>query len=619
MRTTFSIGLWGCVISLLSVTFSTAYGESDSLYNTDLSKIVITSSKLEQAYRQSSQNIAIISAKELYANGVNEVSEALNLLPSVDIINYGSPGSARMVHTRGASSEQMLTLIDGRPVNTPRDGLTDFNQIPLSNIERIEVLRGPASNMYGANAVGGVINIITKSGSEKMLTELLSEFGSFSTKLVSLAHGYKIGKLDYFLTYDYLSSHGHRNNSYLRSNNVTTRIGYSLNKENKIWFAGGSYNADVGAPGPVTNENLRARQDNLDKYVDLTYSGKLIEGQNLYLKLFQTTDRLEYIRTFDPLDKDTNQVNVYGTDAQVSQKFFDIFRTAIGASFQEQFLSSSNSGKHSCIVKGLYAEAEMDFLKRGALKFGARWDDYSTFGDTISPSASVNFWLFDTIKLHALAAKSFRAPTFNDLFWPREDYGIWGGVEGNPHIMPEKAISYEAGFSTYIFKKFKTDITLFKTKYRDLIEWAMDSTFWWRPNNVSSAVTKGVEAEVEYDIQEYLKTKFNYTYLEARNSSINKKLAYRPSNLYKFSVIYTPFERWELGVSLLYKGLRYADTDNTLILKGYTSVSFNTAYRINQYAQLLFEIKNILDRSYQDELDYSLPGRAFYGGIKVSF
>ena len=614
-----NIRVGGFVAGVVAAAVSIAYGGGDSLYDTDLGKVVVTSSKLEQASRQSSQNIGIVTTKEIYASGATEVSEVLDSLPSVDIISYGSPGAARMVHARGASSEQVLTLVDGRPVNTPRDGLADFNQIPLANIERIEVLRGPASNIYGANAVGGVINIITKSGSEKMHTDLLSEFGSFSTKSASLAHGYKIGSVDYFLTYGYLGSRGHRNNSAHRSNDVTAKLGYSFNKDNRISLATGFYNADTGAPGPVTSENLQAHQINDNKYTDLTYSGKLIAGQDLYLKLFRTSDRLEYARTFDPLDKDTHQAHVYGTDLQISQKFFEILRTAFGADFQEQFLNSSNSGRHSCIVKGLYTEAEMDFLSHGALKLGARWDDYSTFGDTISPSASMNFWLFDTVKLHALVAKSFRAPTFNDLYWPREDYGIWGGVEGNPLAGPEKAISYEAGLSTYILKVFKTDVTLYKTKFKDLIEWAMDDTFWWRPNNLSAAVTQGVEAEVEYDIRERLKAKFNYTYLEGRNNSIDKKLAYRPRNLYKLSLIYTPFEKWELGVNALYKGARYADTDNAITLKHYCLVNFNAFYKINKCTKLLFEVKNIFDRSFQDALFYSMPGRAFYGGVQFEF
>lgn len=614
-----NIRLLGCVILFVVAGVKFIYAAEDSLYDTDLGKIVVTSSKLEQAYRQSSQNIGIISNKEISATGANEVSEVLNSLPSVDVISYGSPGAARMVHSRGASSEQVLTLVDGRPLNTPRDGLADFNQIPLSDIERIEVLRGPASNIYGANAVGGVVNIITKNGTKKMQTDIVSEFGSFRTKIDSLAHGYKIGNFDYFLTYDYLDSCGHRNNSEHRSNNATTKFGYSLNDDNKVWLAAGFYNAETRDPGPITNEDLQAHQNNLNKYFDLTYSGKLIEGQSLYLKIFRTADRLEYIRTFDPLDKDAHQTNVYGADAQFSQKFFDIFRTAIGANFQEQSLNSSNSGKNSCIVKGLYAESEIDIFKQGALKFGARWDDYSTFGDRISPSASMYFWLFDTIKFHSLVARSFRAPTFNDLFWPREDYGIWGGVEGNPNVRPETATSYEAGFSTYVFKKFKTDVTLYKTKFRNLIEWAMDRNFWWRPSNVSSATTQGVETEIEYDIQEHLKAKFNYTYLESRNSSINKKLAYRPANLYKLGLIYTPFEKWEIGLNALNKGARYADTDNSLILRNYTVVNFNTSYKITKYAQLLFEVKNIFDRTYQDELDYSMPGRSFYGGIKLEF
>ena len=588
-------------------------------YGLDLERIVVTASKIEQLYKHSTQNISIITSEDLESTPVDEITEVLDLLPSVDILEYGSSGSTRSVHTRGASSTQVLTLIDGRPVNTPRDGATDFNQIPLSNIERIEVLRGPASSIYGADAIGGVINIITKTPKERMQTELFNKFGSFSTKQAYLTHGYKIKDFDYLFSYDYLASHGHRDNSGCLSNNVNTKFGLKLNKDNRITVSSGYYNSEVGTPGLASNVDLDDRQETFKKYIDFTYTGKLSEGQNLLLKLFQNFDRLEFIEAFEPIDKTTNQTKVYGLDTQISQTFFNIFRTAIGTGFQENRLNSSNSGKHTYNLKGIYFESETDFFKQGTLKFGARWDDYTNFGDRISPSASCEFWLLDTFKLHALAAKSFRAPSFNDLYWPREDWGIWGGVEGNQNLGPEEAVSYEAGLSGYLFNKFKTDITLFKTNFKDLIEWSVDESWWWRPQNVSSATIKGLEFETEFVLKEHLKANFNYTYLEAKDTNTKKWLIYRPRHLYKLKFIYSPTSKFELGLSAVYKTKRFANANNTVYLKHYCVPNLNFIYRINKNAQINFEINNIFDRSYQEERDYPMPGRAFYSGVKLGF
>lgn len=606
-----------CIFFLLCTPINTKTPAAAAA-SIELEPIIVTASKIEQKYKYSTQNISIVTEEDIEASGVNEVTEILDLLPSVDILEYGSIGSTRSVHTRGASSNQVLTLIDGRPVNTPRDGATDFNQIPLSNIERIEVLRGPAASIYGANAVGGVINIITRSGKEKMQTEVLGKFGSFATKLTSLTHGYKIHNFDYFLAYDYLTSHGHRDNSDYLSNNINTKFGYQINQDNRLSFSSGYYNSETGTPGLLSNPDLDDRQEVFKKYLDLTYNGKIIQGQDLLLKLFHNSDRLEFIETFNPLDKDTHQTKVYGLDAQISQTLFNIFRTAIGLSYQEHKLDSSTSNRHAYNLKGIYLESETDFFDKGSLKFGARWDDYSNFGDRISPSTSFNLWLFDKIKLHSLVARSFRAPTFNDLYWPREDFGFWGGVEGNPNLGPEKAISYEAGIAGYL-ENFKTDLTFFKTNFRDLIEWTVDESLWWRPNNLSSATIKGAELETELVIQEYLKANFNYTYLESKNEDTLKWLIYRPRHLYKLRLRYCPTPRYELGLSGIYKTKRFANVDNTVFLKHHFVMNFNFTYKINDYAKILFEIENIFDRRYQEQRDYSMPGRAFYGGIKLSF
>ncbi|NQT46940.1 MAG: TonB-dependent receptor [Candidatus Omnitrophica bacterium] len=611
--------LLSAILAYLAFFICTEAKAEGQDYTIDLDKVVVTASRIEQIYRDSTQNISIISEDEIGSSGITEITEVLDLLPSVDILEYGSTGSSRSVHTRGASSSQTLTLIDGRPANTPRDGVTDFNQIPLSNVERVEVLRGPASNMYGASAVGGVINIITKSGKEKMHTELLNKFGTFSTKLSSLTHGYKVGNLDYFLSYDYLASHGHRDNTDYLSHNVNTKFGYQLNEDNRLSLSTGCYDAEVGTPGLVTNEDLNDRQETYKKYIDVTYHGKMYEDQDISVKLFHNFDRLGFIETFEPLDKDTQQTKVYGTDIQISQLFFDRFRTAVGTSFQEHRLNSSTSDKHTYNLKAFHFESETDLFDKGSLKLGGRWDDYSNFGDKLSPSASMNFWLFERIKFHGLAAKSFRAPTFNDLYWPREDWGAWGGVEGNANLGPEKAISYEVGVSGYLHKCLKTDITYFKTKFRNLIEWTVDDTWWWRPENVTSVTTEGLELEAELALREHLKANMNYTYIEAKNKETHNWLIYRPEHLYKLRVIYSPTHRSDLGLSIIYKTKRFANASNTTELKHYCIANANYIYKYSDTVHFLLEAKNIFNRMYQEERSYPMPGRAYYAGIKLTF
>ncbi|MBU1062092.1 MAG: TonB-dependent receptor, partial [Candidatus Omnitrophica bacterium] len=223
------------------------------------------------------------------------------------------------------------------------------------------------------------------------------------------------------------------------------------------------------------------------------------------------------------------------------------------------------------------------------------------------------------LKFHALAARSFRAPTFNDLYWPTEDWGIWGGVEGNQNLSPEKAESYEMGISGYFLDMFKTDLTFFRTNFDDLIEWSVDNSSWWRPENVSSAKITGLEFETEFVLREHLKANLSYSCIDTKNKNTDKWLIYRPRHLYKSRLIYSPTPQCEFSVNGIYKTKRYANAANTSVLEHYFVIDTQFSYKLTDYATVLLEAKNILDRHYQEERDYPMPGRAIYGGITVSF
>lgn len=585
-----------------------------------LEKIIVTPSRINQVLSTATHNVSVLDKKMIETIGAQDVPELLGVATSVDVLDYGAAGAFKSVMIRGAAASQVLTLVDGRPVQTPRDGLADLTMVPLSNIERIEIVRGPASSIYGANAVGGVVNIITKNGSEKMFTEVTTRTGSFKTNQVSFSHGYKIKDTDYFLTYDYNNSRGHRDNSGYLSHAATTKIGYRLNDDHRVEIAGGFSTAELGSPGLQSFMDLDDRQDTDKKYVQCTYRGSMFEKQDLLVSFYHNRERLEFIESFDPITKNAHQTSVYGVDTQWSQTFFSLFRTAIGISFQDNGIDSTTSAKHDYNLKGVYVETELDVTKRGTIKAGIRWDDYSNFGDQLSPSVSFNYRVIPEIRLHALAARSFRAPTFNDLYWPREDWGMWGGVEGNASLGPEEATSYEAGIGSAFFgNRLKTDITLFKTKYQDLIEWTVDNTWWWRPNNISSAVTKGMEWEVEYALSEKCSALFNYTYLKAINTGTKKWLIYRPRHMYKLAVQYRPHPRWEFGVAAQYKTKRFSNADNTEFLKHFAVMNCSATYTINKVVDAFFEIKNLFNRRYQEQRDYPLSGRAFYGGMRARF
>jgi len=605
--------------------YELSLNEDTGVYQLDLDKIVVTASKVEQVYKNVPVNISIISSQDIEDSGATEITELLDMLPSVDILEYGSFGSHKSVHTRGASSTQVLTLVNGRPVNTPRDGFANFNQIPLSNIERIEVMRGPAATMYGANAVGGVINIITKTGTEKMQTKIENQYGSFRTKLASFSNGYKINNFDYFISYDYLISEGHRDHTFYRTHNPNINLGYDLNEDNHISVSSGYYKSTTGTPGKINNLDLDDRQLTKKKFVDLTWNGKILQDQDILLKFYHDIDRLEFIEEYDPTtlqveDKDGHEAKVYGLDAQFSQIWFDVWRTTFGGNYQIHKINSTANAKHKYNAKALYVESETDLFDDSVIcKIGARWDDYSNFGDRISPSVSAATWLFDIIKLHGLIAKSFRAPTFNDLYWPREDYGIWGGVEGNTDLGPENAISYELGLGGYIFDVLKSDVTFFLTKSDDLIEWAMDSSLWWRPTNIGSAKIKGIEFETEYIIRDNLKLNFSYTNLDAENKDTHTWLIYRPKHLFKCRLNYQPISRFKIGLNARYKTKRFVDSENTRKLPPYFVMDANFSYEINKNLDLLFTATNIFNRAYEEEENYPVPGHAIMAGIRLSY
>jgi outer membrane receptor for ferrienterochelin and colicins len=593
------------------------FAEEENRYN--LGKIVVTQSRFQEKYSDSTASISVINEKDIKDSGAQQIYQVLQTQPSVEIFQYGSIGTTKTIHTRGASDAQVITLVDGRPTNTPRDGITNFNKIPLNNVERIEILRGPASSIYGANAIGGVINIITKSGKKNGKDEINIRYGSEDTKIVDVLTQGKDGRFDYLFCGGWIRSSGFRENSDYRSRNINSTFVFDVNETNRLKFSTGYWMSQLGTPGQITNEDLDDRQNAVSDYFDMTYNGALWENSSVLFKAYETTDRLEFLESTSPYDIAAHTTKIYGTNFQVSQEWLDKIIATIGVDGQENKINSSSSAKHTYNFKAAYAQTEIKPVKDVNIKSGARIDDYSNFGNRTSPSASFSWWALDSLKFHGLWGESFRAPTFNDLYWPREDWGIWGGVEGNPRLKPETAKSYEAGVTTYLFNSVETDVTYFNNKFKDLIIWQKDASKWYRPSNVNNALIEGFEVNANFQPLKKVTANVNYTYMEAKDTLTSRWLTYRPKNIYKGSLDYALTDRLSLYLTGRYTTKRYDNDTNTVFLKDYFVADGNIAYKLNDFTELSLTVNNVFDKDYQEVYNYPMQGTAVTVGARMTY
>lgn len=587
---------------------------SEESLNVELEKIIITPAGTEEHYGRISRSVDVIRSDDLNLTHSYVVSEPLDRLTSTSIVDYGSLGASKTIRIRGSTPEQVLVLVDSRPVNDPASGEPELHQIPVDAIERIEVIKGPASATYGSSAIGGVINIITKKPSKKPKTTVESSFGTFKTFHESFSNSATIKDFGYYFNYTYDSQLGHRDNSEYRSHNWTTKLDYRIGENNKIYFNGGYFEDKAGAPGPVDSPELDNFQFDFKNYLDLKWSAQIFEGANINLRGYQNTDRLEFVESCVPLEKDAARSRVRGLVVQYDQEFFDFYKIIAGFDGKDNKLNSSTAGKHRYVVRSPFLQNEIYIGKDLNLNLGARWDDYSNFGKESTQSAGFSYNVGERAKLRVNYAKGFRAPTFNDLYWPSSSSSA-----GNPDLYPEKGWTWEGGFDLDYANGLKINMTYFTSKLKGLISWARGTDKVWRPSNINSAQIDGVEFKTVIPLLKNLTFDFGYTYLNAMDTRRDKYLTYRAKNKFDFGLTYEIGSKFEVrfyGQSL---GRRYIDTSNSELLKEDLITYLDMSYKVNNNLTSFLTIDNMFNKKYSRVYDYPMPGFAVNGGVKIDF
>lgn len=601
-----------------------------------LEEVVVTATRIESPLERTTTSVTVITEKEIREQQAETVLELLRNVPGLDVVQSGSRGTITSVFIRGANSDQSLVMIDGVEVNSTTAGSFNFAHLTTENVERIEILRGAGGTLYGSQAVGGVINIITKKGEGPLKASLSLEGGNGRTHRQGITLRGRNGPLAYSLAAGRLETEGFRrtNDDY---QNLTTsgRLDYDLTSHASIRGIFRFVKTDLGL---FNNNNFVAGAvDPNARSAVSQYVSKLEWEQRLFpawdYRISGSFFREHSKFSDDPDAVDTRRVRdrirpQIGTgEFQTNYRFGEWSTTTFGVEFKRRKASTSSGINRAIRNLGYYLQEQISLLDdRLILIPGVRLDNHQTFGSEWSPAFSAAYLLRETgTKLKAGYAEGFKAPTLNDLFFPR---GFPPGCPpfGNPDLGPERSWEINAGFEQETFgDRLRIEGTYFHREVEDLIGSGVVGGCF-RAVNLGKARFDGVEWGIRARVFDGLSMGANYTYLDwdTRDGRLLRRPRHRGSiNLnYRYENFNVNFDANIVGSRDDRKSVRpfpnttkpgYAKFDLALSY----SVPVGTAFL--QGVRVFAKIENLFNKKYEEADGFRARPLNFLAGARWEF
>lgn len=577
-----------------------ALSHASALAETMLDPVVVTANRVARTADETLAAVTVITRQDIERQQATSVPELLRAQPGLQFANNGGPGKATSVMLRGTSDGHTLILIDGVKVGSATNGASSLQDLPLDVIDRIEIVRGPRASLYGSEAIGGVIQIFTRRGPQPASLRLS---GGSRQSFEGAVNG-GIGSRDAWVNLG-LSGASTRGIHVRDGGNEPDRDGYQ--RQNASVRAGGRIGEAITLDAQLLRNEGHNQYDGNPNETDFeqnVYAGNLHfspnERYSSSLHLAQSEDNSRNL-------KDGNFSSRFNTRRSQASWQHDISlsdqqQIVGGLDYQYDEVTSSagyaRSSRRNQAVFAQYLAGVGGF----DLQVGGRHDDNEQFGRHNTGSAALGYSFSPALRLRASYGTAFKAPTFNDLYWP--------GAE-SPDLSPEKSRSSEIGASGKL-GNFGWEATVFRTDVNNLIAWApvSEGSFVWKPSNVSKARIKGLELGATQTLGN-TRLAANAGFLDPKDASgganDGKLLVRRARQSARFDVDHD-FGRWSLGASLRAVGLRYDKPGNTDKLGGYTTTDLRGEYEINPEWRLQARVENLFDKRYQTANSYNQEG-----------
>ena len=579
----------------------------------DLDEVVVSESKIDIPFSKKYRSVEVIDSKSIIESGVNNVVDLLQQVSGVDLRRRGVAGTQADLYIRGGGFDQTLLLIDGMKMDDIQTGHHTLNLLlPIQLIERIEIIKGPASRIFGQNAFNGAINIVTKTlpKSDKKLFEVMVSnptFGSFKQ------FGFLINsrlllkeKFNAQLTFSRSKSDGYRYNTDY-SNDFFFFKSEIKTKKNPIIITSGFTEKKFGANGfyasPSAVDQYEETQASFVGISTVFGSEKLLIRPKLYWRRGQ--DEYIYIRNNPSVYRNLHITNKIYLDFSFS-KLFDSSRLNFGIDLSSSSISSNNLGKHNRFTSSLYADYTFK-TKDNKLSFspGFSVSNFSDMSTHFFPGVDIGFDLSEKINLYANYGKTYRIPTYTDLYYSDRN------TIGNPNLNPEHAITNEIGIK-YSNENIDISSSYFSRKSSNIIDYVKQSEQdKWEATNIRNLDTNGFDFNFLFKISPNNSLRLGYTYLfdksyvsevnysrYAINSlrhQLNTRLALKYSNKITHTLIN-----------------RFGERSNNVSHIVYDS---NLKYQLSNNSYFFINVNNIFNEEYYETNLVPMPGRNFLIGV----
>jgi vitamin B12 transporter len=629
-------------IVVILVLSSIAVAEAQPPQQAD--PVVITATKTETPASQLGAAVTVVTGEEIDTRRYPTVDEALRQVPGVDIRRSGSFGKTTSISIRGANPNQVQVLVDGVRVKSSTLGQAELSDLSPDLIERIEVIRGPQSTLYGADAIGGVVHIITRRGQGPPTAWATQEVGNHDTlrSTVGLSGSVKI--FDYALGFGHLESNGQFKNDGVNQDSFNARFGLSLPGQTTVSLATRWNQTNtglpiefVGTPNPIrpTIFDPNTRQESETWTVSLGLASRPVSWWGTELRLGRYWNKQAFIDPPDPFGclpevfpfgppcdfpgtfetdrREVEWLNHFHVGAWSTSTFGIEYRHE-----KANVQGTSGFGAISETVSGLFQQ-QFRFFDRLFMSAGVRVEDNNNFGTSVTERGSLAYHIKEWgTRIRGGAGSGFRAPTVNDLFFP----GF-----SNPSLVPEKSFSYDFGVDQNFWaNRVRLGLTYFDNRYENLIACCeLIATFpFVATGNIGRARSTGIEFTSEVDILDNLTASVNYTYTDTENLLTDRPLPREPRHRWNGRISWEPLKRWLLWAEV-HAITRQFDTNGDVYNSGHTRIDVGTTVRVLErwghvkYVDLTARIQNLLDEGYAEVRGFPALGITGIVGVRVAF
>jgi vitamin B12 transporter len=640
------LAAWG-LGALIGGGWSAVYGDQPK--EEVLEPLVVTATRTEIPLREVGSAMTVLTAEDLARRQRMPVLEVLRGLPGVDVVQSGGLGQQTSVLLRGANANHTLVLIDGVEANDPSNpaGLFDFAHLLTDNIERIEILRGSQSTLYGSDAIGGVINIITKQGAGRAQVTTRAEGGSFGTfKVTGGVHGGE-ERVDYSLTASRLESEGisaadarfgNPERDGYRNTTVVGRLGLrpwaNLALDATLRYHDARTEIDgstVDAEGrflPIDDPNAVLYTEQLF----LRGQGRLSLLEGLWDQILGIS-LTRHDREIDDRPDPANPFPMPGIfigekvklDWQNNLHLPQNHTVTFGIETEEESMEAqapdSVLPRQRVRITGYYAQDQLSWQETLFLTGGVRLDDHSLFGSQVTGRATAAL-VFDTLglKLRSSYGTGFRAPSLSQLFDDRFNT-IVGDARfefNNPDLGPEKSESWDVGVEQSFWNnQLEIGATYFDSQFTDLIDFGQVTPERFQLANIAEAEAKGWEFFMAVTPTDNLTLRGDYTQTQTQDKQTGEALLRRPEHKAGINANYRFFDKGNIHLQIIHIGRR-RDLGE-IRMPSYTVVNLAASYDLTARFQLFARVNNLLDKQYQEVFGFGTPGVSGFGGAELVF